>query len=113
VAKKKPSYGPRAKGLIILCESDGGVAHVVLVPLAVTDWICSDPKNKDHWREKIPGTDEYAEVTIGTYENDRALHVVSTEREGFAEHFNSAREALTYVRDKDVDLLDVYSGLVY
>ena len=58
------------RGLIILCESDGDIADVALVPAQVLDWIWTDPKDKDSWREKIPGTKKNANLSIGSYEND-------------------------------------------
>lgn len=120
---------------LIVLEGQGDV-YVVLCTREYFDWINLEgtPGRKGHessWDDTAApqplkdafiksedwGDDPPPEgpgVTVGSLDNDRALHVCAFADElPDIESFDSAKEALRHVREKGFVLVDQYNGYIY
>ena len=85
-----------------------------VVSEATWKWIHTSAKpGESSWREKIPdgpneNGDKTANLTIGSYENDRALQCAA-----LASWFESTREARKWAKDNGYEIEDHYSGFIY
>jgi hypothetical protein len=94
----------------IVYLSDQSDRFVYIVEKPIWDWINSEAKAKDKksWLEQIPGSDEFIPVTIGSFENDRALRYM-----GHAKIYYSLSEAVKAIVDNGHVLVDTYEGYCY
>lgn len=100
------------KFLIVLTGSED--IDVRLVNAAAEEWLGLDGHpTKSGWRETIPPAvmegfrgRKTAEITIGSFENDRALQCPG-------EHFDSIVALVKHCRDHDIELIGEFIGFIY
>jgi hypothetical protein len=102
------------KYLIIL--NGQGDTDVILAEAAAQSWITGPaPRfSRGAVKEKIPATvisthkvgSKTIEITIGSYENDRALQCPG-------DHFGSVKDALEFVKKNGHNVVDEYHGCIY
>lgn len=111
--------------LYLLNLNGGGDTHIILVTEAVWDWICSPYISS---QEKVPEAvlleakrhespafdDEFCNpdedglyyVSMGSYENDRAM--------GAPGHsFWTMKEAFEFIKDNDIEIIEEFDGYLY
>lgn len=98
--------------------SGGGDTDVFFVDKPVFDWINSGipahAAGKGSWVEKMPGVENDDEdndpfVTIGSYDNDRAIYAGSQ----CADRFSSVGDGLKYAKRQNFNIVDTYEGMIY
>lgn len=99
---------------LIVLRGQGDTA-VTLAEAAAKQWIERPPKpGKTGWKEKIPTAvianhnPDYktAEVTIGSYDNDRALYCPG-------DSFDTVKAAFDFAKKNGHNIIDEYHGYIY
>lgn len=60
--------------------------------------------------EKCPGVDEPVQVTIGSWDNDRAIHLWASDR---YPTFDTLKQAMKNIKANNAELADEYHGCIY
>lgn len=112
------------KTLHLITLSGGGDTYHKLVGPATFEWLFHDfESTKSGYYEKIPQTvqDEFSafdtnwkkenkegeiQITIGSYDNDRAMHAIGLD-------FDSASKACKWAISRGIELGEEYDGCVY
>lgn len=101
------------KDLYLVLVMDGSDAQTALVEETAFDWIESavprQGRGKSSWREKIPGTDTPVQITVGSYENDRAIHLIAESKKTF----DSITEAIQACYAEGNQIAGDYIGMSY
>lgn len=106
---------------LIVLEGQGDT-DIILANPAAEAWISKPAKfGKSCWKETIPAAvlaghelddadDDYdprkPEITIGSYDNDRALSCPG-------EHFGSMKELMSYCSKHNITITGEYHGYIY
>lgn len=113
------------KAYLIDCRGQGDV-HAALVSQETFDWINSFmnferestlidktvPSRQQECRKKQFGDDEI-HITCGSYQNDRAMHVVSDVNGLEGEIFTDAIELQSAIREHGIVIEDTFEGYIY
>ena len=97
------------KHLVVL--EGGGDRDIGFVTAQQWEWIHSDPPGdgKSGWQEADPETKRRVTVTIGSYENDRAIHALTNAR-----RFDTERQARVFAgKQRWIVSDDEYHGCIY
>lgn len=101
------------KNLYIVTVLDGSDAQTALVEENVFDWVGSNiprqGQGKSSWHEKIPGTDTRVQISVGSYENDRAIHLIAQAEVTF----DSITEAVQACYAEGNQIAGDYIGMAY
>ncbi len=108
--------------LYLVALDGGGDLQVTLVTQAVWDWIDLPFGSPDSsYCEAVPpavleeakrhGTESYFKdgtmrITVGSYDNDRALFAPGRQ-------FDDVEDAHEYAKENKVDIVDTYEGFIY
>ncbi len=110
-----------SKGLYLIHLSGGRDSSLSLVTEDVWNWIHSgyDSEKSSYYEELSEAVKEQMRlhnkyepdcssvmVTIGTYDNDRAINAPGIE-------FGSMKELFKYVKENDIEIIDEYEGGIY
>lgn len=101
------------KDLYLVLVMDGSDAQTALVEKSAFDWIDSPMRRsfqgEGYWHENIPGTRTRVQITVGSHENDRAIHLIAAAEKTF----DSITEAIQACYAEGNRIAGDYIGMSY
>ena len=119
-----------SKNLYCIHLTGQGDTEIKLVSKAVWDWINSRDLGRpeggagSHWIDQLvpkevteyharEGNYEAIYITIGSFDNDRALNATPIKVAGREANFFHIAELINFCRIHDIDIIDTYEGCIY
>lgn len=123
MAKKKAKTG-----VYLLTLEGGGDRYLTVVNKETYEWITSEDlgqpagsQGKSSWEDQLVPPSQVEplksaglyplRITIGSYDNDRAL--AARPMEGYERDYDSIRELMAAIRKNRHELIDEYDGCIY